>query len=680
MRPPAAAATNADWSATFRADVEGLRGLAVVPVLLYHAAVPGWAGGYVGVDVFFVLSGYLITGLLLRELAATGRIGLAGFYARRSRRILPAAGLVLVATVAASALLLPPLRLRAIAIDGVLAALFSANVHFALRAADYFQAELPPSPLIHYWSLGVEEQFYLLWPAVVLLVGRRAGAVRRTGLVAGAVVGLRSRRPPPHRDGPAVGVLPAADARLGARPGALLAVGERRGAALPARVVAVAGWVGVALVAAAVAWFGPSTPFPGTAALVPTAGALLLLAAGARPARLAPGRLLSTPLPRFFGRISYSLYLWSWPLVAIPTGMSDRPLSLSARLALAAAAIPLAVLSQQLVEQPLRRGRLIGTAPRRNLALAGASSLAVVAVSLAAYGWAWLALGGGRGAPALGAPAALVPQLRGPLPADVRPSLASVRDDTTRSYRDRCHLDPFATRGAECAYGAPASPVAVVLFGDSHAGHWFPALDRIATARGWRLLARTKTACSAADVPVWNYFINRAYPECAEWRENVLREIEARPPALVVIGGARTVAVLADGAVIQGEPRERAWAAGLERTIRRIAATGAKVALLLDTPRPAGDAPACLSGHRDDVRACATSRAAAIDERWRARERAIGTAAGATVVDPTDWVCPVDPCPAVISSRLVFRDNHHLSTPFAELLAPRLAAALPAIP
>lgn len=670
----------ASWSGAFRPDVEGLRGLAVLPVLLYHAAVPGWSGGYVGVDVFFVLSGYLITGLLLRELAATGGISLAGFYARRSRRILPAAALVILATVVASAFLLPPIRVPGIAVDGLWAALFSANIHFALQATDYFQAELAPSPLVHYWSLGVEEQFYLLWPALLLLVvGRRPDAVRRAGFVVAAVV-VASFALSLHLTATnlpwAFFSLPARAWELGL--GAQLAVVEMRGRRLPARVAAAAGWLGVGLIAAAVASFGAETPFPGTAALVPTLGALLVIAAGARPSSLAPGRLLATPIPRFVGRISYSLYLWSWPLFAIPAGAADAPLPLAERLLLIGLAFPLAALTQHLVEQPLRRGRWIGTVPRRNLALAGALSVGLVAISLAAYGRARLMLGADGGLAAVAPPEALVPLLSGPLPADVRPSLATVRDDVTRSFRDKCHMDPLATRGAECAYGVPSSPRTVVLFGDSHAGHWFPAMDLIATARGWRLLARTKSACSPADVPVWNYFLKRAYPECSEWREHVLRELEANPPALVVVAGARTVAVVSDGAVIQGAPRERAWAAGLERTIRRLAATGATVVVLGDTPRPTGDAPTCLSKRSDDVGACATPRARSVDERWRALERGIAASAGAVFVDPTDWICPVDPCPAVVSSRLVFRDEHHISTPLAEMLAPRLAAALPA--
>ena len=661
----------------FRPDIEGLRGLAVVPVLLYHAAVPWFEGGYVGVDVFFVLSGYLITGLLLREVAATGRLSLPRFYARRARRILPAAALVLLAILLASALVLPPLRAADVAVDGTWAALFAANIRFALKAADYLSSDIDASPLLHYWSLGVEEQFYLLWPLLLLVAVRRRSNAARAAAVLATVVVLASFALSlrlTHTNIPwAFYSLPTRAWELGL--GALLVLAELHGRRLPAWAAAAAGWSGVALIVAAVTSFDDRTPYPGTAALLPTIGAVALIAAGARASRAAPGRLLSTAIPRFFGRISYSLYLWSWPLLVIPAAAAEGALSLRARLALAALAVPIAAISQRLVEQPLRRGQFIGTVAARNLVYAAAVSLAVVAVAVGTYGRARWQLGPGGSA---GEPVeALVPLAGGPLPADVVPPLATVRDDEPAPYREGCHVRLMGTRSGECAYGVPSATHTVVLFGDSHAAHWFPALERIATARGWRLLHRTKSACSVADVAQWDGRVRREYHECADWRESVVRELEAQPPALVVISGAGRVGVMANGRVIAAADRPAAWAAGLTRTIRRLEATGAAVVVIADTPRPNGDAPVCLSGHVDDVRACANPRARAVDEQWRALEWKTAQQAGATFVDPTDWVCPIDPCPAVISSRLVYRDHHHLSTPFSALLASRLAEQLP---
>lgn len=649
-----------------------MRGLAVLPVLFYHAGIPGWAGGFVGVDVFFVLSGYLITGLLARELTATGRIALASFYARRCRRILPAASLVLVATVAASARWLPPLRAADVTVDALWATAFSANLHFAWQATDYLQADLDPSPLLHYWSLGVEEQFYLLWPALLLLGRSRSSRLGGLALaIAGVVVAsfalslwLTATNLPW-----AFFSLPARAWELGI--GGLLAVIELRGVALPASAAAAAGWLGVALIAAAVAAFGADTAFPGTAALVPALGAVLLIAAGDPGSRRAPNRLLATAVPRFVGRISYSLYLWSWPLIVVATGAAARPLTLGERLALVALSVPLAASSQSLVEQPLRQGRLIGRAPRRGLVFGAGLTLAVVVVSLATYEWMqrYLVTAGVRGED-------VRPQIDGPLPADVSPPLAAVRNDMVRSGREGCHAGQTETGVKTCAYGVPDSPRTVVLFGDSGANQWFPALEPIAAARSWRLLVRTKSACGAPDAPVWNYAFKREYVECGAWREAVLRDLAVERPALVIISGVRRISVMEGGVVVNRAAAEAVWAAAMERTIRRLQGLGARVVLIGDAPRPAGDAPSCLSAHLDDIGACATPRRVAIDDGWRAIERGVVAATGADYIDTTDWVCPTEPCPPVISSRLVFRDTHHLTVPLVELLEPRLAAAL----
>ena len=177
----------------FRPDIEGLRAIAVGLVLLYHAAVPGFRGGFVGVDVFFVLSGFLITGLLLRELDSSGTISLPSFYARRLRRLLPAVALLILATVVASVVVLSPLQAAAVGADGVAASLYAANLRFAFNATDYLQSELAPSPLLHLWSLGVEEQFYLFWPALLV-------AVTRVGSSRARQVGIdRSPWSPPSR-------------------------------------------------------------------------------------------------------------------------------------------------------------------------------------------------------------------------------------------------------------------------------------------------------------------------------------------------------------------------------------------------------------------------------------------------------------------------------------------------
>jgi peptidoglycan/LPS O-acetylase OafA/YrhL len=320
----------------FRPDLEGLRAVAVVLVLLYHASVPGFTGGYVGVDVFFVLSGFFITGLLLREVRRTGTISLQGFYARRARRLLPASALVLLVTVIGTAMFMPPLRVPDVAGDAASAALYVSNIHFAVQATDYLQADLAPSPILHFWSLSVEEQFYLFWPALVLLVVRLARGREDFGrwiaMVAGVIVvasfGIAIWLTEANAPWAFFSLMTRAW-ELGL--GAFLAIGATQLARIPDRPAALTAWLGLVLIGLAGVLLDTATPFPGTAALMPTVGSALVIAGGFRPSALAPGRWLSKAIPRFLGRISYSLYLWHWPLLVIPAAALDSKLPWWAR-------------------------------------------------------------------------------------------------------------------------------------------------------------------------------------------------------------------------------------------------------------------------------------------------------------------------------------------------------------
>jgi peptidoglycan/LPS O-acetylase OafA/YrhL len=696
---------------TFRPDLEGLRAVAVGLVLLYHARVPGFRGGYVGVDVFFVLSGFLITGLLVRELQSTGRVSLAAFYARRARRLLPAAALVLVVTAILSALILPPLRMPDVAADIAWSAAYASNIRFALQATDYLAAGLAPSPVLHYWSLGVEEQFYLFWPLLVIIAAGAAFAARdhRRGLRrvawALAIVFVTSLVLAVWLTGVqqpwAFFSLPTRAWELAL--GGLLAMPFATTVVGPA-LRPVVGWLGLALVIASGFVIDDTTPFPGTAALLPTLGCALVILGGLHPpsaregarnaALVGPGALLSLPPVRYIGRISYSLYLWHWPVLVLPA-VAFGHLPGPVRVGLAGVAVGLAAISQRFVEEPIRHGRFVGLHPPRVLAAAGALTLAVVVSatwlgsrSVAALQPAGPAVGGDIGDVILPAESArpsggagLPPLAAAPVPADLVPSITNARDDIPSIYDDGCHAPPAAAGVADgCVFGDANGTRTIVLFGDSHAAQWFPALERLANERHWRLVVQTKSACASADVPVWSEIFNRPYAECTAWRQAVFDLIASLDPAIVVLSNDRHYNLTIDGRMASSTDHEDVWSAGLDASIERLAGLGSEVVVIGDTVRQSIDPPVCLSEHLADASVCSTPYARAVATERLAQERGVTEGRGAAFVDPTSWMCYTDPCPSVMGRLLIYRDSHHLSATYARALANRLADVLPAIP
>jgi peptidoglycan/LPS O-acetylase OafA/YrhL len=689
---------------TFRGDLEGLRAVAVILVLLYHAQISPFGGGYVGVDVFFVLSGFLITGILLRERQSSGAISLPGFYARRARRILPAAALVLLVTVIAAVLFMPPLTVPDTTRDAAAAALYVSNMRFGLQATDYLASQQAASPILHYWSLGVEEQFYVFWPAIVLIVCKAGGSIgRRIGITALVIslVSLGLSIWMTDANAPwAFFSLPTRAWELGI--GAILAVSGAWLTRIPVRVAAILGWAGLAAVAASGVVLNDATPFPGTAALLPTLGAAAVIVAGFSPAFvLAPARLLGTAIPRYIGRISYSLYLWHWPLLVIPAAAAGAPLPLRERVALVGVAFVLSALSQRFIEDPIRHGRFVGVKPSRNLAMAGALTLTVAIVSLG--------LGAATTAPSLAASpsgavasdqasvnaiidtalastsggvgaAGLPKTIDRPVPAALQPSLANARDDLPLPYTDGCHLNPKGVDSPSCTYGDVNGPHTVVLFGDSHAAQWWPALQKLSLQRGWKFVSYTKSACEPVDALQWNSTLKRIYTECQTWQQHALQRIASLHPDLVVVSTIAPALVHPDGTAYSGADSLAAYGAGLTRTLNSLSYTTPHVVMLGNTPGSQFDVPVCLSAHTGSILACSTPVNKSFSPSWHDATQQAARDAGATYIDPTFWVCSSSPCSPVVGDYLVYRDNQHLTPPFAEALAGHLGDVLPGFP
>ena len=703
-------------SAGFRPDIEGLRAVAVLLVVLGHSglAVPG---GFVGVDVFFVISGFLITQQLLRERATRGRISFRRFYARRARRILPAATVVIGATVLASWAWLSPLRVRVIAWDAVYAAFSAVNLRLAHSGTDYFQAANPPSPLQHYWSLAVEEQFYLVWPLLLTLVTfaapllgsrrRRAsapagqrGAARAAGrgngpvalaLLAVVAVSLPLSVVVTDRSAPWAyfgGHTRAWELALGA----LVALGapafERMGRALSSQL----GWLGLAGIAVAALVFGDATPYPGLAALLPVLGAACVVAGGCAAPRKGAEAILGLPPLRLIGRLSYSWYLWHWPVLRIWPDATGHPLGTGQKLVALGTSLALAALTYLLVENPVRTRPLLVRRPELGLGLgaglvAAASGLALLVTVVDTVP------GTGVGAPprpldTAGARPTAVgitsqPRFVGvgtspltplitqsaslrELPAGLRPSLEDASDDLGAN---ECRTPIRSSVPPQCVAGDPHGTSTVVLFGDSHANQWFNALDTIAKREHWRLVPYTKGGCPPPYYP--DFYLDelkRVYTECYAWRDAVFARIAALRPSLVVIGSEARVEAI------------KAGPGATTSLVRGLRQNGAKVVFMEDTPFPGFEVPDCLAQHPSSIDSCmVTIEKSKITEEQRNVENAGALAGGATLVDPLPWLCVRDLCPPVIGDTVVYADGSHLTGTYSTLLAPFLAPALRAV-
>ena len=649
-------------AAEFRPDIEGLRGIAILLVLLFHAGLPWTPGGFVGVDVFFVISGFLITGKLWRESQQPGGLNITRFYAWRIRRLLPAA-LVAVALISLVGLLLAaPLDRSELAADGAASALSLANMRF-IGSVDYFAATTSPSPFLHFWSLSVEEQFYLVWPALIVLLTWRGGSSRRLivalliGVVASFALSIWLTDTSPAR---AFYLLPTRVWQLGV--GGLLALVGVMGTSRGAGALA---WAGLAAVAVAGVALTAEMPYPGLAALLPTAGAVALLYGGAAPS--GPVRLLAAAPLRFLGKISYSLYLWHWPLLVLPLMFLERALTGVEVVASVAAAIGVSWLSWRFVEQPFRYGDRSRRATSWSAIRVGVAG--ILSVALFTQGLAAALPSSAVAVQPTPSPSGSPVASDGPitLPADLTPSLASARDDEERLRGDGCLAFERVSTPPNCVYGVKGSAITIALVGDSHASHWFPAIEAIALERGWRLVTFVKVSCSFTTLAQRNLALKREYRECTAFNEATVARLNQIKPALTIIVNRRTFRP------IQKNITSALAGAALGEMVARI--PGA-TAILVDTPDPGRDVPACLSKHPSDIRACLFTQDDADNREIGIAERVAAGVAGARLIDLTANICTEWPCSPISGSVLIYRDEDHMTATFSRSLAAPLGVEI----
>jgi peptidoglycan/LPS O-acetylase OafA/YrhL len=665
----------------------------VLLVVLAHAGVGFLAGGFVGVDVFFVLSGFLITSLLLAEARRSGSVSLPEFYLRRARRILPAAALTLLVTDVAVYFLTNFVRAREAVDDSLHAAGFAANFHFAARGVDYFSRGDPPSPVLHYWSLSVEEQFYLVWPLLLSLAlfglafrGRRATSGRERRLrwlvVALATASLAWSIHLTATAPTAAYFSPLTRAwELGL--GAATAVCASMLARLPAALKVGLGWAGIAAIAAAALVFSGTTPFPGWAALLPTVGAACAIVAGMgeRTPRLAVGRLLALRPMFMIGDRSYALYLWHWPVLILAADYAGHELSVASRLGLVVGAFLLSCLSYALVENPIRR-RV------RSRAKTGL----VVLVCMAAFlGTAMASLAGidreqqrfegpvasapvgpvgihGPTSTAKGALptviAAVEAARRGaPVPSPLQPAIARLKG-----------LGPVYLPGAACIghdvsrvvatgicrVGDPSSRKLVVLLGDSHAMMWLPALLETAWHDHFAVVPLLRLGCTPGR---WTATDDNG--GCRAWFQWAVAQVERLHPQLTLLGGS----------IDQKQtPYARAAIEGLVGGAQELHRLG-PVAVVGDPEGLDFQPVDCLLSRHASMRACTTTWPAGALAAYDEVRRRV-TQLGAAFLATRGFVCFERSCPAVIGHTIAWADDNHMSTAYSARVAGAFRAAL----
>lgn len=636
-----------------RSDIQALRALAVLLVVLYHAGVPLFAGGYVGVDVFFVISGFLITSSLLRERVATGRIDFAAFYARRIRRLLPMSALVVGVVAIACFVLLSPIENSNLAPSVLFSATYLSNLWFAKEATDYLAPEVHDNPLLHTWSLSVEEQFYLVWPLILLLAlrGDPSGRERRAARTMAAVIVVslaatvwvqRFAQPWAFFASPLRAWEFAA--------GGILAFVRPSSATRVSRFAPGLAAIGFVAVLAAAVGYGAETPFPGFTAIVPVAGTALALRAGSVAPTLFH-RAASLPAIRWVGDASYSIYLWHWPLIVLPAvlwgeqGAVSRTLSVLASFAAAA-------LSYRYVENPVRELPVL----RRSVRLSLASGVALTVVGAAL---------------ALGLRAAAQSAFReGP-----QQRLAALDRQTTAHHEAGCHLSYTEVEQPRCVFGDTSSATTVVLFGDSHAGHLFPAIEAVADSMNLRVIAMSKSACPSLLVDPPESVLGRPYHECLAWQDSMWARLDREHPDVVVLANFRDHLGAASDEIPLAE-----WQAGLDESLDRLESMGIRAVVVGDTPEFPVSVPECLSRaewHDRPDAECAVDRDVALDSARRAVSHfVVAEHPNARWVDLTTPLCDDVQCFATLDGVILFRDRSHLTVEASKLLAPALAPSI----
>jgi peptidoglycan/LPS O-acetylase OafA/YrhL len=686
----------------FRPDIQGMRALAVGMVVIYHLYPALLPGGFAGVDVFFVISGFLITGHLLREYRKTGTVALVSFWGRRAKRLMPAAALVLSVTWIASRFVLPATQLAATASQIRASALYYQNWQLAWNAVDYLKSDSAASPVQHFWSLSVEEQFYLGWPLLFLVAALAAGTIARRRPPLPATSEEQALPAPPDQQARRVRghflVLLLACAVVASslwfsayytrvNPAAAYFVTTTRIwelglggliALLPEAVsrrlgrFGLLGWAGLGLVIASAFALNGTAAFPGLLALLPAGGAGLLILGGSAEGRLGPHRLMSVRPMVFVGGISYSLYLWHWPLIVLWTAWQGHGPGPFSGPGIVAVAVLLSWLTKVWVEDRVRTASLLSGHNWRSVstALAAVVPVALVSAFLISQPGPW----NGKLGPDYPGAAALTSKVTTVKPAPVVPSPTTIA--LPEYWKQGCLVPESSAVPKECVYGDTSHPVlTVALVGDSVAGDWFTPLQQIALQRHWELVTDLHSVCPLSTTMMITPDTGGPYTPCHTWGAAVIHDLETtiRPDVVITSSfqGLSSTEHPAGGAAAQADIGD-----GMAQYWKQLQNHGISVVAIKESPDVGINIPDCVAKNPSAMAKCTVPTARALQPDLPTVYATRASSGTVPLIDMNPLICGPVSCPPVIGNVLVYQDNHHLTSTYALTTAPYLEQRL----
>ena len=701
----------------FRTDIEGLRGISVLVVVLFHLEISLFSGGFVGVDVFFVISGYLLTSLFFKEIEREKFVNVFAFFSRRVRRLLPASVLTVFGTVLIGWLVLSPFALEELIKDAFAASTYSMNFRLVHQATDYLGSQSSPSIFQHYWSLAVEEQFYLIWPFVFAGLAKFKISREQIGILMGILITISfgfSVIQTEQNEIWAFFMLPTRAWEMAL--GALIACYKDQILLLNEKLIEILSFIGLASILIPCVLYDDFTLYPSWRAAFPVIGtALIISCAGSTISKILSFKVFTS-----IGKYSYGWYLWHWPLICLAKRYYYQQNDLLVSSIASVVAFFMAVISYKVIEKPIRELKVFSTRPQKGVVLGiFLTGLSVLVLLVAFYTRpiSTIQLSSSQNETSIPevsssdssegifesstasedlANSTPVPDIMSgdsqddqeienptnvtPVPENmneylqehqqrladgaqlqVLPDYVGLGGADPKVYSDGqgCHVGVAGRTSPLCDYGDTSANRTMVLFGDSHAASWFPLFDQFSREKGWRLLSRTKSSCFVEDLRFPLYGTDLEYAECFDWKNSVANELQENPVDLVIVVTKRK-----DVEILRDQFSVEEWQSGLVSTLNSFRSVSSDVVLVGATPLLNNHARECITSYPNNLDFCHGKFEDVVPSDYQALEIQSADDAQVKYLPTIDLVCTDVFCPVVVGNNVVYRDRQHLTKDF----------------